>query len=106
VKKSYKSPQNNSNTPNLAYYEYRDKFNAVLCIILARPILTHLKENKVSVMSFIKELNELGLNYNYAGFCNAVRGNNPYIKSFSYFSRIYEYLELPFPSLEYLNSFD
>jgi len=63
----------------------------------------HLK-NQISKHSLREWM--LGLNYNYAGFCNAVRGNNPYIKSFSYFSRIYEYLGLPFPSLEYLNSFD
>ena len=57
-------------------------------------------------MSFINELNNAGFKYNYSGFTAAVRGKNPYIKNFTYFSKIYQYLGLPFPSLDYLNSFD
>ena len=91
--------------PSNFYYQYRDEFSAILCIILAKPILAELKNRNQSLMSFVRELNDNGYGYNYTGFANAVKGKNPYVKSFSYFSKMYQYLSLPYPTMDYLNSF-
>jgi hypothetical protein len=92
--------------PRCEYYQYKDTFNASLCIILAKPILNELKSRKLSINKFIEQLNNDGFKYYYSGFTSAVRGKNPFIQNFTYFSKLYNYLNLPFPSLEYLNSFD
>ncbi len=87
-------------------YIYCNGFTSQLSITLFKPILKAIEERKQSKSSFIKEINSNGLNYSYSGFVSTSKGKNPFIKNFGYFIKLYEYLNLPFPSLEYLNSFD
>lgn len=87
-------------------YTYCNGFTSQLSITLFKPILKAIEERNQSKLSFIKEINSNGLNYSYSGFVSTAKGKNPFIKNFGYFIKLYEYLNLPFPSLEYLNSFD
>jgi hypothetical protein len=89
-----------------SYYSYSSPFNEHLCKTLAKPILNALAERKQNLKGFTKELNKSGHNFSYSSLTNTLRGKNPYVKNFSYFAILYYHLDLPFPSLEYLNSFD
>jgi hypothetical protein len=106
AKNDYNTPENKIFTSSLYYYEYRDKFAREASIILSKPILNALQARKQSLASFAKELNQNGYKYSYTSLANAVRGNNKYVKNFNYFALLYYYLNLPFPSLQYLSSFD
>ena len=106
MQKSYKAPNINSKKVDKSNYVYHDIFIEHISIMLFKPILSALKERKQSKQSFINEMNESGLKYTYYGFIQSARGKNKYCRNYNYISRIYEYLELPFPSLEYLNKFD
>lgn len=88
------------------YYSYSAPFNEHLCKTLAKPILSALAERKKNLKEFTNELNKSGHNFSYSSLTNTLRGKNPYVKNFSYFAILYYHLNLPFPSLEYLNSFD
>lgn len=95
---------NSVNSPDFDY-TYTNEFIGQLCIVLFRPILAELKNRNQSKLSFIRELNANGLNYTYEGFRSAEKGRNPFIKNIAYFSKLYEHLQLPFPTIDYLNSF-
>lgn len=86
-------------------YSYKEKYNEAICILLSKPILEELKRRNIKRAEFIRRLNADGLNYTYRGLVQVIKGRNPYVTNFSYFSRLYEYLELPFPSIDYLSSF-
>ena len=101
-----KLPTTIKNRSSVDYYEYRDTFNKFTCKTLSKPILIALQERKMSLASLCRHLQEDGYNYNYASLCNAFNGKNKFISNFNYFAFLYYYLDLPFPSLEYLNSFD
>jgi hypothetical protein len=106
VKKGDKLPSAKSSHPWPRNYVFMQRFSSEVCKILSKPILNALKERKQTKQAFINEINLKGFNYSYSGFINVLKGENIYINNFGYFSRLYEYLDLPFPSLEYLNSFD
>jgi hypothetical protein len=106
MEKSYKAPNIEKVNPKRPHYAYLDAYNKHLCLMIGKPIINELSKRKQSKMGFINELNKAGLNYTYMGFNMALKGLNNYAVNFNYFGKIYEYLELPFPSLEYLNSFD
>jgi hypothetical protein len=87
-------------------YIYLAAFNKELCILLSKPILRAIAERYKSKQEFIRDINSKGFNYSYSGFVNVLKGENAYVTNFGYFSRIYEYLALPFPSISYLSSFE
>jgi len=106
AKNSYNTPETFILKSPEIDYTYCDEFTSQLSLMLFKPILAALKERKQSKQSFVKEINLKGLKYTYAGFNNTARGKNPFVKNLGYFIKLYEYLQLPFPSIEYLSSFD
>lgn len=106
MKENYNNPKKQILTDPNKDYTYCSEFTAQLSIILFKPILAELKQRKQSKRAFIDEINLNGLKYTYAGFNNTARGKNPFVKNLGYFIKLYEYLDLPYPSLEYLSSFD
>jgi len=86
-------------------YAYIDNWSSQLSIVLGKPIKAECKRRGISLMQLHRELIANGYKYNYTSLVNALRGVNPYVINFNYFSRIYEYLSLPYPTMDYLNSF-
>lgn len=102
---SNNNPKPSNQIRNNRDYAYHDKFIAEISKMLSKPILDELERRKQSKQSFVNEMRDNGLNYNYRGFVNSLRGNNPYVTNYNYFSKVYEYLELPIPTIDYLSSF-
>lgn len=102
---SYNNPINISKISQREKYAYIDNFSKSLALILSLPIKDELKRRKCSIMQLQKELTARGYKYNYTSLVNAMQGRNPYVVNLTYFSRIYEHLELPIPTIDYLSSF-
>ena len=92
-------------SPEKRNYAYLDAYRKEISILLSKPIIAELKRRNQSKMAFINELNNQGIRYSYQGFNEALKGTNNFVTNLNYFGKIYEYLNLPFPSLAYLSSF-
>ena len=106
AKNSYNTPENIILPHTNNNYIYANGFTSQLSIMLCKPILSAIRERYPSKQAFIREINSKGLKYTYSGFNSTAQGRNPFIKNIGYFIKLYEYLQLPFPSIEYLSSFD
>jgi hypothetical protein len=83
-----------------------DAFKAHSLTMYSIPIRVELYERKITLKGFTKLLAKKGLIYDYSLLCVVVRGkaNNQF--NLHYFTHMYNVLNLPFPTPEYLhNSF-
>jgi hypothetical protein len=79
-----------------------DAFKEHSLIMYSIPIRVALYERKMTLQGLVKLLAKNGLNYDYALLCVVVRGKANNHFNLHYFTHIYNILNLPFPSADYL----
>jgi len=103
VKKSYKAPKSISKPLQEAKYLYSFKLrNKELQRMLFLPINRLLHERKMTWEDMASELNQKGFKCTKSSLAITQQGNNFYCVDFNYFTRIYEVLNLPPVTLDYL----
>lgn len=82
-------------------YEFK-KHNKELQKMLFLPINRALHERNLSWVDMVELLNKKGLKYTKSSLISTQQGGNFFCVDFNYFTRLYDALELPPITLDYL----
>ncbi len=82
-------------------YKFTER-NKDLQKILFLPINRAFSEGKLTWSDFVHELNNQGLKYTKSSLITTQQGNNSFAVHFSYYTKLYDALNLPPITLDYL----
>ena len=80
----------------------KNSFNRECNKFFVLPIKQAIRNSNYSIRYHVNEMNKKGFKYSYFGLTQTLRLTNGYCRNFDYFFYLYEYFNIPAPTIEYL----